>query len=65
MHRWLTAVAVLAALAAAVAISAQQSPPPLQPPQPPAGPTPMPAVLRSYTPVTAGPPAQPARTATG
>ena len=53
MHRWLTAVVVLAALAAAVAISAQQSPPPLQPPQPPTGPTPMPAVLRSYTPVPA------------
>jgi alcohol dehydrogenase (cytochrome c) len=31
---------------------AQESPPPLAPPQTPSGPTPMPAVLRDYTPVT-------------
>jgi alcohol dehydrogenase (cytochrome c) len=61
MQRWPSTIAVLVSglsaglvvLAAAVAISAQQSPPPLQPPQPPAGPTPMPAVLRGYTPVAA------------
>ena len=47
------ASAALAALAAVVALSAQQSPPPLQAPQAPAGPTPVPAVLRNYTPVSA------------
>ena len=38
--------------AVAVALVAQESPPPLTPPQAPSGPTPMPAVLRNYTPVT-------------
>ncbi|HEY6506832.1 MAG TPA: PQQ-dependent dehydrogenase, methanol/ethanol family [Vicinamibacterales bacterium] len=47
------ASAALAGLAAVVALSAQQSPPPLQPPQAPTGPTPVPAVLRNYTPVSA------------
>jgi len=47
------ASAGLAALAAVVVLSAQQSPPPLQPPQAPAGPTPVPAVLRNYTSVSA------------
>ena len=45
---------VLLALAAvAVALVAQESPPRFTPPQAPTGPTPMPAVLRNYTPVTA------------
>ena len=40
------------ALTLAVAVWAQESPPPLLPPQAPSGPTPMPIVLRNYTPVT-------------
>ena len=44
---------VLLVLAAvAVALVAQESPPGFTPPQAPSGPTPMPAVLRNYTPVT-------------
>ena len=49
---------VLAALllvpaAIAAGLVAQESPPPLTPPPAPSGPTPMPAVLRNYKPVTA------------
>ena len=48
-------LAVLALALATIALAglwAQDSPPPLAPPQAPSGPTPMPAVLRNYTPVT-------------
>ena len=51
-HKSLVSISLaLAALTAAV-LWAQDSPPPLTPPQAPSGPTPMPAVLRAYTPVT-------------
>jgi alcohol dehydrogenase (cytochrome c) len=51
-RRFLAALSfVLAAITVAVLWS-QESPPPLAPPQAPSGPTPMPAVLRGYTPLT-------------
>ena len=52
MTRVLAAVSLALALVAAAVLWAQESPPPLIPPQAPSGPTPMPAVLRNYTPVT-------------
>jgi alcohol dehydrogenase (cytochrome c) len=52
MIRVLAPVSLAIALAAAAVLWAQESPPPLLPPQAPSGPTPMPAVLRNYTPVT-------------
>jgi alcohol dehydrogenase (cytochrome c) len=48
----LTTGTLVAALVTA-ALVAQESPPPLLPPQAPSGPTPTPAALQSYTPVTA------------
>jgi alcohol dehydrogenase (cytochrome c) len=44
--------AVALAAVTVTALWAQESPPPLAPPQAPSGPTPMPAVLRNYTPIT-------------
>src|SRR6185503_4390333 len=52
MPRIIAPVSLALALVAAAVLWAQDSPPPLLPPQPPSGPTPMPAVLRNYTPVT-------------
>ena len=52
MIRVLAPVSLALALVAAAVLWAQESPPPLLPPQAPSGPTPMPAVLRNYTPVT-------------
>jgi alcohol dehydrogenase (cytochrome c) len=52
MMRVLAPVSLALALVAAAVLWAQESPPPLLPPQAPSGPTPMPAVLRNYTPVT-------------
>src|SRR4051812_16455200 len=52
MTRSLASGSLALALVAAVALWAQESPPPSSPPQAPSGPTPMPLVLRNYTPVT-------------
>jgi hypothetical protein len=52
MIRVLAPVSLALALVAAAVLWAQESPPPLLPPQAPSGPTPMPAALRDYTPVT-------------
>ena len=52
MIRGLARVSLALALVAAAVLWAQESPPPLTPPQAPSGPTPMPAVLRNYTPVS-------------
>jgi alcohol dehydrogenase (cytochrome c) len=45
-------VSLAVVLVAAAVLWAQESPPPTTPPQAASGPTPMPAVLRNYTPVT-------------
>ena len=50
--RFLAPVSLALAAVAATLLWAQDSPPPLLPPQAPSGPTPVPAVLRNYTPVT-------------
>ena len=52
MIRVLSKVSLALVVVAAAVAWAQESPPPLTPPQAPSGPTPMPAVLRNYTPVT-------------
>src|SRR5688572_31477784 len=52
MARIIAPVLLALALFASAVLWAQESPPPLIPPQAPSGPTPMPVVLRNYTPVT-------------
>src|SRR6187402_1197185 len=52
MIRVLAPASLALTLVAAAVLWAQEPPPPLLPPQAPSGPTPMPAVLRNYTPVT-------------
>ena len=51
-YAFLAPVSVALAAIAATVLWAQDAPPPLLPPQAPSGPTPVPAVLRNYTPVT-------------
>src|SRR5688572_12962975 len=52
MNRLLASVSLALVLVAVAVLWAQESPPSIMPPQSPSGPTPMPAVLRNYTPVS-------------